>query len=189
MSRIKPLKAGGTVISVNVGVPRSVEWEGETYLTGIFKNPIEGRIKVRNLGLDGDSQADLTVHGGPQKAVYVYPSEHYEYWRNELHRNLTWGAFGENLTTKGLLEQNVRLGDRLRTPSTEFTVTAPRFPCYKLGIKFGSMEMVKRFQASRRSGFYLAVAREGDIAGGDSISVVESDEEKPTIAEIFASER
>ena len=189
LSHMKPLKPGGTVISVNLGVPRNVEWEGESYLTGIFKSPVEGRVKVRALGLQGDSQADLNVHGGPQKAVYVYPSEHYEYWRNELQRNLTWGMFGENLTTEGLLEEDVRPGDRLRTASVEFTVTAPRFPCYKLGIKFGSMEMIKRFQASRRSGFYLSVSGEGDIAKGDSINIVESDIEKPTIAEIFASER
>jgi len=141
------------------------------------------------LGLDGDGQADLTVHGGVGKAVYAYPSEHYSYWQYELKRDLPWGMFGENLTTVGLLEDSVRLGDRFRVGSVELEVTQPRFPCYKLGIKFGSMEMIKRFQASGRSGFYLSVSGEGDIAKGDSINIVESDIEKPTIAEIFASER
>jgi MOSC domain-containing protein YiiM len=177
------------IISINLGVPRSVQWERQTYLTAIFKNPVKGRVRVRRLGLLGDAQADLTVHGGPNKAVYAYPSEHYAAWREKLRRDLGWGAFGENLTTEGLLESSVRVGDRLTAGSAEFIVTSPRFPCFKLGIRFGTMEMVKRFQDSGWSGFYLAVSKEGEIEAGDSIRLINSDRDKPTIADIFASER
>lgn len=175
------------IVSVNVGIPCSVEWEHQTYLTGIFKRPVKGKVKVGMLGLEGDAQADLTVHGGPQKAVYAYPSEHYRFWKEALQTGLDWGMFGENLTTQGLLEEGVRAGDRLEAGSAEFVVTSPRFPCYKLGIKFGTMGMVKRFQESGRSGFYLAVSREGEIEGDDSIRCIESDRDKPTIANIFES--
>jgi MOSC domain-containing protein YiiM len=176
------------IVSVNAALPRTVQWEGQTYLTGIFKTPVKGSVKVGMLGLQGDAQADLTVHGGPQKAVYVYPSEHYVAWKEALQRGLDWGMFGENLTTQGLLENSVRVGDRLTAGSAEFVVTAPRFPCFKLGIKFGAMEMVKRFQESGRCGFYLAVSKEGEIQAGDSIHLVASDRNNPTIANLFASE-
>jgi len=140
------------------------------------------------LGLEGDGQADLTVHGGVGKAVYAYPSEHYDYWHHELKRDLTWGMFGENLTTAGLLEDSVRIGDRFRVGSVVLEVTQPRFPCYKLGIKFGSMEMVQRFQDSGKSGFYLAVRSEGEIAAGDPITLT-SFGDGCTISEAFRSQR
>ncbi len=178
----------GRVVSVNVGVPREVLWNLRKVTTGIFKKPVDGRVWVRNLGLDGDRQADLSVHGGPEKAVYAYPSEHYHYWRKELNRTLLWGVFGENLTTEGLLEDAVHLGDRLRIGSAAMAVTRPRFPCYKLGIKFGTMDMVRRFQASGRSGFYLSVLEEGEVGAGDAIEMISRDASKPTISEIFTSE-
>jgi len=125
------------LISINVGLPREVDWRGRKVLTSIWKTPVEGRVAVRQLNLAGDQQSDLSVHGGPEKAVYVYPSEHYAYWREELPGvDLPWGAFGENLTTQGLREDSVQIGDRLRIGSADFLVTQPRMPCYKLGIRF-----------------------------------------------------
>ena len=155
------------LISVQVGLPREVSWEGRTVTTGIFKEPIGGPVMVRTLNLDGDEQADLSVHGGPDKAVYVYPFEHYEYWRKELPGvKLPYGMFGENLTTEGLLEKDVNVGDRFRIGEAELVVRQPRMPCYKLGLKFQRADMVKRFLTSRRSGFYFAVLREGEVQAG-----------------------
>jgi MOSC domain-containing protein YiiM len=147
------------LISTNVGLPRPVEWNGEIVETAIFKEPVSGAVRVGRLNLEGDRQADLTVHGGTNKAVYAYPSEHYPFWREELATDLPWGAFGENLTTSGVTEDEVSIGDRLRIGSAEFVVTQPRTPCFKLIVKFGRNDMVRRFQRSGRSGFYLAVAR------------------------------
>lgn len=173
------------VISVNVGVPREVVWRGKTVLTGIFKQPVPGRIKLRSLNLEGDRQADLSVHGGLYKAIYAYPSEHYPYWRNELAgMELPWGMFGENLTIAGLLEDAIHIGDRLRVGTAELRVTQPRTPCYKLEIKFGRADMVQRFLASQRSGFYFAVVQEGDVAAGDSIEIIDRDPDQITVADI-----
>jgi MOSC domain-containing protein YiiM len=172
------------IISVNVGRPRDVEWRGRIVQTSIFKAPVEGRVRVRRLNIDGDQQSDLTVHGGAEKAVYVYPSEHYAYWRNELpDAELPWGAFGENLTTSGLFEDDVHIGDRLAIGSAEFVVTQPRMPCFKLTIRFARADMIKRFLRSGRSGFYLGVTKEGEIAAGDAVSVISRDPEGITIAE------
>src|SRR5216683_627435 len=158
------------LVSINVGLPREVRWHGKTVLTSIFKAPVEGSVKVRRLNLEGDRQSDLNVHGGADKAVYVYPSEHYAFWSAELPgSDLPWGAFGENFTTDGLLEDGIHIGDRLRAGSAEFVVSQPRMPCFKLGIRFGRPDMVKRFQKSGKTGFYLAVLQEGDVAAGDSL--------------------
>jgi MOSC domain-containing protein YiiM len=173
------------IISVNVGLPRDVIWHGYAVTTGIFKEPVEGRIFLRKLDLDGDRQADLTVHGGEYKAVYCYPQEHYAYWKKELPGcDLTMGNFGENFTTEGLLEAAIYLGDRFSIGSTEVVVTQPRLPCYKLGIRFQSDAMVKRFLASKRSGFYLAVTREGEVGAGDEIKEVSRDPHHVSISEI-----
>ncbi len=173
------------LISVNVGLPREVTWNGGTVKTGIFKQPVQRSIRVRRLNLDGDKQADLSVHGGPDKAVYAYPVEHYAYWRRELpDRELTWGNFGENLTTEGLDESVVQIGDRFRIGTAEFVVTQPRLPCYKLGIRFARPDMVKRFLGSRRTGFYFAVAQEGRLSGGDQIELVAREPKSLTVAEI-----
>jgi len=177
-----------SIVSINVGQPKAVKYRDRIVETGIFKTPVTGSIKVRTLGLEGDCQVDLTVHGGPAKAVYAYPSEHYGYWKEQLSLNLPYGMFGENLTTQGLIESLVRRGDRYRVGSAELIITQPRFPCYKLGIKFGMMEMVKRFQESGRSGFYLAVAKEGEIEIGDSLTLISRDVHNPTVAEIFMSD-
>ena len=161
--------------------------------TGIFKTPVVGRVRVNALNLEGDEQADLSVHGGASKAIYVYPAEHYESWRRELpHVELPWGSFGENVNTEGVLEKEIHVGDRLCAGTVELIVTEPRLPCYKLNVKFGREDMVKRFLRSRRTGFYLAVAREGDIGAGDSFQFVGRDQQAVSIAEItrlYAFER
>jgi MOSC domain-containing protein YiiM len=175
------------LISVNVGLPRDVTWLGKSVRTSIWKSPVEGRIHVAKLNLDGDEQSDLSVHGGLDKAVYAYPAEHYPYWRRELRdADLPWGAFGENFTTQGLLEGQLLVGDRLRVGSAEFTVTQPRMPCFKLGIRFDSPAMVKRFLQSNRTGFYLAVFREGEVGAGDPIEREENRERGLTIADIVS---
>jgi MOSC domain-containing protein YiiM len=172
------------VISINVGLPRAVEWRGQTVETSIFKEPVSGRVRVSQLNLAGDRQSDLTVHGGVNKAVYVYPSEHYPFWAEELPGfELPWGVFGENFTTTGLSENNVHIGDRLRIGSAEFVVTQPRMPCFKLQIRFNRADMVKRFLRSGRTGFYLAVTQEGEVGAGDAITVVERHPEAITIAD------
>ena len=151
------------VVSLSVGLPREVEWDGDTVLTSIFKEPVDRRLRVSKLNIEGDEQSDLTVHGGVDKAVYVYPSEHYEAWSRELPEvEFPWAAFGENLTTEGLLE-DVRIGDRFRIGTAEFVVTQPRLPCYKLGIRFGRMDMLKRMLRNGRTGFYFAVTTEGEV--------------------------
>ncbi len=172
------------ILSVNVGMPREIEWRGETIRTSIFKAPVPGRVRVRRLNLEGDQQSDLTVHGGRNKAVYVYPSEHYPFWRTELpDTELPWGAFGENLTTEGLLEESVAIGDVLRCGSAEFVVTQPRMPCFKLGIRFGRPDMPRRFQRAGRHGFYLAVLREGEVGAGDPIELVAAAGDRVSVAE------
>ncbi len=173
------------IVSLNVGLPREVMWHGRAVTTGIFKEPVVGRVALRKLDLDGDGQADLTVHGGEYKAVYCYPLAHYEYWKKELpDRELPMGMFGENFTTDGLSEESAHLGDRFAVGSAEVVVTQPRLPCYKLGLKFQSDDMVRRFLASGRSGFYLAVMREGEVGVGDEIKVISRDENAVPVSEI-----
>ena len=173
------------ILSVNVGLPREVAWQGKLVTTGIFKAPVKGPVMLRRLNLDGDGQADLTVHGGVSKAVYAYPSEHYAFWRAEFpEMNLSWGMFGENLTTEGLLEDAVYIGDGFRVGQTELMVTEPRMPCYKLGIKFGRADIIKRFLASRRSGFYFAVMREGMVSAGDALELIGREQQDISVADI-----
>jgi len=173
------------VVSLNVGLPREVEWHGRTVLTSIFKAPVDRRLRVSTLNFEGDEQSDLTVHGGVDKAVYAYPSKHYEYWRRELAQaDLPLGVFGENLTTEGLLETDLRIGDRFRVGSAEFVVTQPRMPCYKLGIRFGRGDILKRFLQSGRSGFYFAVTLEGEVGEGDSIELIARSNEGLTVADV-----
>jgi MOSC domain-containing protein YiiM len=153
--------------------------------TAIFKETIVGRLMLRRLNLDGDQQADLTVHGGPEKAVYVYPVEHYAYWRRELpEMSLPHGMFGENLTISGLSEGTLHIGDRFRIGDAEVMVTQPRLPCYKLGIRFGRPDMLKRFLASRRTGWYLSVQREGEIGAGDTLDPIAGDPDAITVADV-----
>jgi len=176
------------LVSVNVGMPRLLTWAGATFKTGIFKHPMEGRAMLRTTNLDGDRQADLSVHGGPNKAVYGYPSEHYAAWSAELPEFLdparAWGAFGENFTTEGLLETEVSVGDRYRVGSAVVRVTTPRLPCYKLAAKFQRDDMIERFLRSGRCGFYFAVVEEGEVGAGDKFEFVGREDPTLTIAEV-----
>jgi MOSC domain-containing protein YiiM len=188
------------LVSVNTGMPREVSWQGRIVTTAIFKEPARGRVALRKLNLDGDRQADLTVHGGEHKAVYCYSLAHYGYWKSELPgRELPMGMFGENFTIDdggpGLpggqalpggqgLEESVHLGDRFSIGTAEVVVTQPRLPCYKLGVRFGSDDMVKRFLASGRTGFYAAVIREGEVGAGDEIEVISGEANAVAVSEI-----
>src|SRR6266446_1629419 len=171
--------------SLNVGMPREVMWHGRAVTTGIFKSPVNGRVALRALNLDGDGQADLSVHGGEYKAVYCYPLEHYDYWKRELPgRQLPMGMFGENFTTDGLIEDSVHIGDQFSVGSAEVIVTQPRLPCYKLGVRFQADDMVKRFLASGRTGFYVAVTQEGEVGAGDEIKTIAREGNAVPVSEI-----
>ena len=174
------------IVSIAVGRPRDVVVsDRRSVTTSIFKTPVTGPVRIGRLNLEGDEQSDLTVHGGVNKAVYVYPMEHYAFWREELPgASLPYGAFGENITSDGMLEETVHIGDRLRIGSAECFVTQPRLPCFKLGIRFGRSDMVKRFLASRRTGFYLRVEIEGVASAGDAIAVVSRHPDAISVAEI-----
>jgi MOSC domain-containing protein YiiM len=173
------------LISLQVSLPRLVEYHGEPVATGIFKAPVTGPVMLRTLNLDGDAQADLSVHGGVSKAVYAYPAEHYEFWKRELpEMELPYGMFGENFTTEGIFEDTVNVGDRFRIGEAEVMATEPRLPCYKLGIKFGRADIIKRFLQSRRTGIYFAVTQEGELRAGDEIKLLSRDENRVTIADI-----
>jgi len=173
------------IISLNVGLPRLVLRDGEPVSTGIFKEPIAERVMLRTLNLDGDRQADLSVHGGPSKAVYVYPAEHYDFWKRELpEMDLPWGMFGENFTTTGLFETEINIGDTYRVGTAEVMVTQPRMPCYKLGLKFGRPDIIKRFLQSERTGFYLAVLKEGEVGDGDEFEPLARDAHDVRVSDI-----
>ncbi len=177
------------LVSVNTGMPREVRWHGRIVTTAIFKEPVAGRVGLRKLNLDGDRQADLTVHGGEHKAVYCYSLAHYDYWKRELPgRELPMGMFGENFMIddggEGLLEESVHLGDRFSVGTAEVAVTQPRLPCYKLGVRFESDDMVKRFLASGRTGFYVVVIREGEVGAGDEIEAIAREPNAVAVSEI-----
>lgn len=178
------------VQSANVGLPREVLWKGRQVVTGIFKEPVAGHVAVRKLNLEGDQQADLKVHGGPLMAVYLYPAEYYPFWQEHypaLH--LPWGMFGENLTTWGLQDDTVCIGDQLQLGSAQLVVTQPRLPCYKLGLKFGHDDVLKRLLLSGFTGFYCAVLQEGEVAAGDPITLLHRDEHAVTVLDIVRLER
>jgi len=161
------------IVSVNVGLPREVNWKGRTVTTSIFKAAVDGPVALRRHNLEGDRQADLSVHGGPTKAVYVYPAHHYDYWRGELGDiELAWGSFGENFTIDGVDEETVCIGDEFMIGSVRVVVTEPRMPCFKLGIRFDRVDMVKRFLKSQRTGFYFGVVEEGMVQAGDYLEQV-----------------
>jgi MOSC domain-containing protein YiiM len=173
------------VLSVNVGLPRRVLFNGQTVTTAIFKDPVTGPVMLRKLNIDGDKQADLTVHGGPDKAVYSYPEEHYDYWSKQFpDMDFVWGMFGENFTTEGLMEDAVNIGDHLQIGSAKLVATQPRMPCYKLGVRFGHMEIIRRFLASGRPGIYFRVLKEGKVQRGDKMEIVRRDENNVTVKDI-----
>jgi MOSC domain-containing protein YiiM len=181
------------ILSVNVSLPKEIDFEGQKVTTGIFKEPVEGRVMLRTLNLDGDKQADLTVHGGPDKAVYAYPIEHYEFWRKVFpNMEMPNGMFGENFTIEDLMENEVTIGDIFQIGSSKVVATQPRMPCYKLGVKFGRMDVLKKFLASGRSGIYFKVLEEGEVGAGDPIVQITKDPNRITISDIvrlYASDR
>ena len=173
------------LISVNVGLPREVKWKSKLVTTAIFKEPVEGRVTVNTLNIEGDGQADLEAHGGPSKAIYAYPVEHYASWRGELDdMELPWGIFGENLTTEGLLEDAVRIGDRFSIGTTTLQVTEPRVPCYKLAVRFDRPDIVRLMHQTGRTGFYLRVLEEGVVEAGDDIEELGRDPGEVTVRDI-----
>ena len=173
------------VLSVNVGLPRQVIFNGQIVTTSIFKEPIKGPIMLRKLNLDGDRQADLTVHGGIDKAVYSYPVEHYDYWRKQFsNMDLRWGMFVENFTTEGLMEDDVNVGNKFQIGSAKLVATQPRMPCYKLGVRFGRMDIIRKFMASGRPGIYFKVLQEGQVESGDRIKIIRKDENNVTVKDI-----
>lgn len=173
------------LISINVALPRLANYRTQTVKTGIFKQPVASSVELRTLNLDGDRQADLAVHGGPFKAVYGYPSEHYPFWAQELPgTQMPWGMFGENFTTEGLFETHLHIGDRLQVGSAVMVVRQPRIPCYKLAVKFKRDDILARFLRSGRSGFYFSVEKEGSVQAGDSFESLSHEPEAITIAEM-----
>lgn len=173
------------LVSVNVGRPRDITWDGGSVSTGFLKTPVDGPVALRRHNLEGDRQADLSVHGGPTKAVYVYPTQHYDYWGRELGGGeLPWGSFGENFTVEGIDEEAVCVGDEFRVGSARVVVTEPRMPCFKLGIHFGRADMVKRFLKSQRTGFYFGVAEEGLVRAGDELQRMAADPDGLRVADV-----
>ena len=173
------------LVSVNVGLPKQVQWQGKAVLTSIFKSPLNGPVRVAKLNLVGDQQSDLTVHGGVDKAVYVYPSEHYPFWREKYPKlDFQWGTLGENFSVEGLAEKSTSIGDRFSIGSAEFVVTQPRLPCFKLGIRLGDPGAIKTLLQSRKTGFHLAVVKEGVITAGDLIELIESDRHGVSVTDI-----
>ena len=174
-----------SLISVNVGLPKTVEWRDQPVTTGIFKSPVEGSVALRKHNLDGDGQADLTVHGGPTKAVYVYCTQHYTYWREELPDvELGWGHFGENFTVDGMDEESICIGDEFSVGTVRLVVTEPRMPCFKLGVRFGRADMPKRFLRSGRSGFYFGVVKEGQVQAGDTVELLSKHPDALRVADV-----
>ncbi len=173
------------IVSVNVGLPVEKNWKGRTVTTGIFKSSVDGPIALRKHNLDGDKQADLSVHGGPTKAVYVYPLQHYAYWREELApMDLPYGSFGENLTVEGVDEGDTCIGDEFRAGTAHVYVTEPRMPCFKLGIRFDREDMVRRFLKSQRSGFYFGIVKEGQVQAGDSLELLSRHPDGLSVADV-----
>ena len=178
----------GNILAVSVGRPRAVQYRGREVTTGIFKEPVAGRRRITQLRVEGDVQCDPRYHGGFDKAVYVLPSEHYAYWTGVLKRELPWGSFGENLTTQGILEDDVRVGDVFRAGTAELVVTSPRTPCYKLNVRFNRPDMTRRLWAFGRTGFYCSVAKEGDVQAGDHFARIRT-ADGPAICDVFSSVR
>ncbi len=175
----------GIIRSINIGLPNEVEWQGRKILTGIFKYPTDRPVQIAQLGLEGDGQADLVHHGGLDKAVYAYPVEHYDYWMKFLGKdNLPMGAFGENLTTEGLMDFDIYMGDYWQFGTAILMAVQPRMPCSKLGLRFGDAKMTQHFARARRNGFYFRVIQTGVIQTGDAIHRVKKSAYDITIQDV-----
>lgn len=191
--RSAPAPGAAEVVSVNVGAPRTVEHEGRTVTTAIWKRPVVGRVAARGVNLDGDGQADRSVHGGVDKAVYAYAREDYEWWGAELGaETIEPGTFGDNLTVSGIDLNAAEVGERWRVGLALLEVSEPRFPCFKLGIRMGDAKFLKRFAAARRPGTYLRIIEEGELGAGDRVEIVSRPGHELTIglfAEAFLGDR
>ncbi len=181
---MRSLPASPRLLSVNVGLPRETTWRGEPVSTGIFKHPVPGPLAVRGINVDGDAQADLVAHGGPDKAVYAYALEDYRWWQSEVGQPLPPATFGENLTIEGLDVCGALIGERWRIGSTLLEVTQPRFPCFKLGVRMNDARFPKRFAESLRNGAYLRIIEEGVLEAGDRVEVVSRPSHGWTIREV-----
>jgi MOSC domain-containing protein YiiM len=177
------MTAAPTVLSVNVGAPRTVNYRGTPITSAIWKQPVDGRVAARGVNLDGDGQADRAVHGGVDKAIYAYSREDYDWWESELERPLAPGTFGDNLTIAGLDPSAALIGERWRVGSAELEVSEPRFPCYKLGVRMDDPRFLKRFAAARRPGTYLRIVSGGEIGAGDEIEVLDRPPHDVTIGQ------
>lgn len=164
-----------TIVAISLASAKAVDYQGKSVQTGIYKTPVAGPVRVTASGIEGDTQVDLKNHGGVDKAVYVYSTDNYRWWEEELGRELSFGQFGENLAVNGLTDDVVHIGDRFTLGEIEAQVTQPRVPCYKLGIKMGDMDFVARFHQSGRVGFYLRILREGELRPGDRIECLGTD--------------
>jgi MOSC domain-containing protein YiiM len=173
-----------SVLSVNVSQVRTVDYRGEKVRTGIFKARVAGRVSVRGVNVEGDDQADRSAHGGPLRALYAYAAEDYDWWEQQLGRDLPPGQFGENLTTRGLDVTNALVGERWSVGTALLQVTAPRVPCYKLAMKMNDPLFVKRFASAMRPGSYLSIVEEGDVAADDAIEIVSRPSHNVTIAKV-----
>jgi MOSC domain-containing protein YiiM len=176
--------AQGVVESVNVGMPRAVAWRGRTVTTAIWKAPVAGRVRVRDVNVDGDRQADREVHGGVDKALYAYAGEDLDWWAGQLDRELGPGSFGENLTTRGLDVTGAVVGERWRAGGVLVEVSGPRAPCFKLGIRMGSQRFPRRFAVAGRPGAYLRILAEGGVAADDAVQVVHRPAHGLTVGEV-----
>jgi MOSC domain-containing protein YiiM len=175
----------GKLLSVNVGMPRNVPWQGKTVFTSVFKDPIRGPRRVCRLNVDGDAQGDLTGHGGEQRAVFVYQIDSYRYWEHELRRSdFVYGQFGENFTIEGLTDDEVCIGDRYRIGTAVFEVSQPRVTCYRVGIRMNDPRIPALLVSHRRPGFYFRVLEEGEVQAGDEIHKLASGPEQMTVAEV-----
>ena len=187
---IEHVEPSYAIRSVNVGQPRAVVVGEHTVVTGIFKSSVQGPVRVRWWGLEGDGQADTRVfdgrqvHGGERKAVYLYSAVHYATWSRELDRMLPYGQFGENITVDGMLEDEIRQGDLLRAGTSLLRVTEPRGPCYKLDIRMQIPEFKERMRQTGRTGFYTSVVEQGHVAAGDDIERVDTDPSQPTVLDL-----
>lgn len=178
-----PAEPAGRLHSVNVGRPVAVgQWRGNTIKSGIVKAPVAGRVRVEGVNLAGDDQADRSVHGGPDKAVYAYAREDNDWWADQLVREIPPGMFGENLTTVGVSCSQAVIGERWRIGSTELEVCQPRLPCFKLGVRFGDQRMLRAFARASRPGAYLRIVREGELGAGDAVEIVDRPDHGVTIA-------
>ena len=174
------------IISTNIGLPQTITWKEKTVQTGIFKKPVNKPIFLSKLGVDEDAVMNKKVHGGIDKSCYLYPTDHYAFWKQKYpDLDWNWGIFGENLSVAGLAENKMHIGDVLEIGESIVKITQPRIPCYKLGVRFGHQEIIKQFLEASRSGIYVKVLKEGFVQAGDQVYLLERQSNNLTVSQIF----